>query len=564
MKNFLSTGAAVILTLGSDLFQKKIFQEEIDRNYELINLKYLPSICQIKSLNPDLIILNLHGQKNEALDHFIKLGREIKNQYGSDLPVICICSENLKKQLNNYHFERIWHTNVTPSQILEEINDLLGKSRNQKQLWDALAKLEDFKNNVHREMEQASIFQGALFNQAIARTNLQVAYHYLFQKEIGGDFFKIFDLSASHVGILIGDVRGRGAGAALLTGFILGELYTMNSEKQRILWAPPLLLAHLSESIYSHNQMSELCLTAWYGVLELPSGKLEYARAGHPMPLYIDPIGREAHFIEGGSGFPLGIFPGMTYRNNQVQLPLQARLLLYTDGLINQKDVYGAQINPNWLRDCFSASYLQNKTWKDTPAILDSTFTDLAQGADPIDDRVILCCEIPPVNQAYIEIAPKEGNEKSESLLAKIEANHLEMVLEQIMGSLPKELEAEILNEFELSIEEILNKACTQVQKARLIAASQEQKPQAKGFTVNWWVHSDRLDVSIRLDKYALPWCYIPDIKSKEENKIEIASLILYFDNIHASNDGMEISMSKWNKNSVGSIPDGNLKQQKS
>lgn len=538
MKNFLQTGTSIILILGSDPFSKKSLLENISQNYELINLKYLPSFCQIESLNPSLIILNLYGQKKENLEHFLKLSQKIKEQYGSNLPIICLCAESLKKQINNFHFERVWHNPNNLEQVLSQINDLVEASKKNKQLWETLNQLEDFKKKVNRELEQASIFQGALFNQAIARTNLPVAYHYFFQREIGGDFFRIFDLSVSHVGILIGDVRGHGAGAAVLMGFILGELYAISSEKQRILWHPSQLLAHLSESIYSHNQMSELCSTAWYGVLDLTSGSLEYARAGHSLPLAANCEDKKVDFIEGGSGFPLGIFPGMTYRNHHLKLSPQSRLLLYTEGLLNQKDIQGNPLYANWLKDCFAEYYAQNKYCKDLPALIDSSFTDLCKGAEASDDRIILACEVPTCNQAYIKVTPSE--KKHDSLLSQIEINDSELVLEQIINCLSENLDSETKIEFEIGLEELLNKSCAQVQKGRLVSVAQNQEPKAEGFLISWWIHADRLDISIRLDNGSLPWCY-----SKEENKIEQASLIFYFDNIQANNDGIEISMSK-------------------
>ncbi len=533
-----------VLVLGSNPFEKKSLKGDNSEKYEIINLKYLPSLCQIDSLKPDLVIVNLQGQKKESFEHLVSLCKEIRNEHGAILPLVCISSETQRKQIANLEFDKLWNTNVTSNQIFDEVGDLIANSIQQKELFKALNELEDFKNSVNREMEQASIFQGALFNQAIARTNLKSAYHYLFQKEIGGDFFRIFELSASHVGILIGDVRGRGAGAALLTGFILGELYAISSEKQRILWSPAQLLARLSESIYSHNKMSELCSTAWYGVVDLVNGTIEYARAGHSMPLCICPGDQEARSIEGGSGFPLGIFPGMTYRNHRIKLPFNSRILVYTDGLINQKDTSNVALNPNWLQECFSESYKKGKPVRDIPAILDATFTDLSQGADPNDDRVILCCEISQVNQAYVRVVPKV--ETKDGLLGQIQPDNIALTIDQILSCLPQDLDPETVSEFELALEELMNKGSSQVQKARLIASSQEQDCQAEGFTLSWWIHQDRLDLSLSLDKCSIPWSYVSDPKGRDCDKIEGASsLIFFYDNLQVSSDGLEISMSK-------------------
>jgi serine phosphatase RsbU (regulator of sigma subunit) len=535
----------ILLVLGSNPFERKGFKEFKADNYEIINLKYLPSLCQVTSLSPDLVLVNLHGQKDETLSHLIALCREIKGQYGEKLPLVCLSSESLHKQLHEIDFAKLWNTAISPRQISSEIGDILNSNKNQKQLWNTLEQLENFKNSVHRELEQASIFQGALFNQAIARTNLKTAYHYLFKNEIGGDFFKVFDLSVSHAGILIGDVRGRGAGAALLTGFILGELYAISSEKQRILWSPPQLLAHLSESIYQHNKMSELCATAWYGVIDLTSGKISYARAGHPTPLYISSNSQEAHQVEGGSGFPLGIFPGMTYRSHQMKIPLGSRIVLYTDGLLNQKDINTSPLSASWLQDCLNKAHKESRPLKDLPAIVDSTFTDLCKGAEVSDDRLILCCELATVNEAYVRVTP-EAYLEEESKLAQIQFDQIQIMLDQVIATFESKLSAEDLNEFEIALLELMNKAQAQVNKAWLIANTIGQECKAEGFTLNWWIHQDRVDISVTLDNGSIPWIYARECRGNEFDKLEDASgLVLFFDNIQVSNNGMEISMNK-------------------
>ncbi|MDX1920838.1 MAG: PP2C family protein-serine/threonine phosphatase [Candidatus Caenarcaniphilales bacterium] len=554
VENKKDTKQPLILLLGNNCFEKKSSSKKNKvEDYEIINLQYLPTLGQIEGLAPDLLIINLQGKRDTYAREYLKLSSDVNQKFGEGLPIVCIATDSAKKNLKGEIFKKVWNPSIEYGKAFEEVDELVKASRNQKKLWSTLNELEKFKQAIYKEFEQASIFQGALFNQAISKTNLHTAYHYLFRKEIGGNYFKVFDLSASHVGILIGDVRGEGAAAALLMGFILGELYSMSSSKDRILWSPSELLARLSESIYSHNKMSELCSSAWYGVLDLTSGKLNYARAGHPSPMYSEGgKGSEAHYIDGGSGFPLGIFPGMTYRDHQIQLPPQAFLLFYTDGLLNQKDRDNQSINSNWLFDHFSEICREDKPVKDIPALVDATFTDLSHGCDPNDDRAILACRIPSVNQSYVKVIPDEvlqeslENEANPSRLNQIEKNYLQLSINQLLETLPKNLEVDVSEEFELAIQELFFKANTQVQRARLIANSQKDLCSAKGFNVSWWLHEDKIDLSIKLDEGSIPWSYVPYPSSEEAAIVEVASsLMFFFDNIQVNSDGLEISMSK-------------------
>lgn len=552
VENKKETKQPLVLLLGNNYFNKKSNGKKSSlENFEIVNLQYLPTVGQIEGLAPDLLIINLQGKRDSYAREYLKLSSDAKQKFGDALPIICIAPESSKKNFKGEVFKRIWSTSIEYDEALEDLEELVNSTRNQKKLWSTLKELEKFKQAIYKEFEQASIFQGALFNQAISKTNLQTAYHYLFRKEIGGNYFKVFDLSVSHVGILIGDVRGEGAAAALLMGFILGELYSMSSIKDRILWSPSELLARLSESIYSHNKMSELCSSAWYGVLDLTTGKLSYSRAGHPTPMYsAGGKGSQAHFIDGGSGFPLGIFPGMTYRDHQIQLPPLASMLFYTDGLLNQKDGENQSINSHWLFDHFSEICRENKSVKDIPAFVDATFTDLSHGTDPNDDRAILACRIPSVNQSYVKVVLdepcSEDSQSNVSRLNQIERNHLQLSVNHLLDTLPNNLEQEVLDEFELAFQELFFKANTQVHRARLIANSQKDICSAKGFMVSWWLHEDKIDLSVRLDNGAIPWSYVPYPSSEEAlNSEASASLMFFFDNIHVNSDGMEISMSK-------------------
>ncbi|MFN5540147.1 MAG: PP2C family protein-serine/threonine phosphatase [Candidatus Melainabacteria bacterium] len=555
------TKLTLLLVLGEDIFKSSKnrtanlgkLDQNLNNNYEILSLKYSPSLCQIESLDPDIVILNLNDNRaQEDLEHLFGLCNEIKDKYGTNIPLACITNKSSRKLIKETDFDSIWDFEANHDYIYDGIKDLLIQSEKQKSLWNTLNQLENFKNTITKELEEASIFQGALLNQAVARTNLRTAHHCFFSKEVGGDFFRVFEISPSHAGILIGDVHAKGISAALLTGFILGSLYTISSTKQSLLSAPSELLGYLSESIYSHNNMSELSATAWYGVLNLTSGKLIYARAGHPVPLRCK-VGDEqaAIFLEGGSGFPLGMFPGMTYRNYEYQLEDYSRVLLYTDGLTNQKDIHSNPISATWLEEVFHKICQAKKPLRDIPALLDSEFTNLSMGATSTDDRIILCLEYNAPESCHIKSTP--------------DSEAIESVIDSILAKCPPALDPEIKSDFEIAIGELIMKANNQIQKAKLISSVQNDKSQndklqneqnskckAEGFKISWWMHKDRLDISICLDEGSIPWSYIPSFKALtalgESNRVDVdnvASLTFFFENIQINASGYEISMSK-------------------
>jgi sigma-B regulation protein RsbU (phosphoserine phosphatase) len=539
-----STKSSVLLVLGENPFSDEKFKKsKKTETFETVNLKYLPDFNQLEGLTPEIVYINYDSFKESNYPKLNKLCDEIKNHYGNNVPILVSVSEKNKNKINKRSLDQILENSINLEAAYTQLLQFINENKQQRELLNTIQELEEFKNDIHKELELASIFQGSLFNEAIARTNLKTAYHYLFKKEIGGDFFRIFELSVSHVGIMIGEVRGRGSAGALLTGFILGELFALNNDKHRVLWSPSELLSRLSESIYSHNKNSEFYATAWYGVLNLTNGKLIFSRAGHPSPIICSVKNQECEIdcLHDGNGFPMGTFPGMTYRESSIKIEQTSKILFHTDGLLNQKDINGNPLDQNWLFNSFKEICLQNKPLKDIPALIDSTFTDLSKGAEPFDDRVILCCEIGTKNQSYVKVIDKSLNERN-----YLGYDSSSLTIDQILGSLSKDIESDLLNEFEIALQEIFFKANTQIQKAKLIALETNSPIQAEGFTVSWWVHNDRLDLSVQLDDGAVPWAYTNSLYSNQAEDLEgLAPLLLFYDNIQINHQGLEVSMSK-------------------
>ncbi|WP_239380000.1 MULTISPECIES: SpoIIE family protein phosphatase [unclassified Frankia] len=148
--------------------------------------------------------------------------------------------------------------------------------------------------------------------------------------EVGGDWFDVIDLGAGRVGLVIGDVMGRGVRAAA----IMGQLRTAVRTCARLELSPYEVLT-LLDSIVCEIDEGQIA-TCIYAVVEPHTGLLTLANAGHPPPLVVAPDGLVSRlYMEAGT--PLGLGRG-DIREYTVRLHRGALLVLFTDGLVESRD----------------------------------------------------------------------------------------------------------------------------------------------------------------------------------------------------------------------------------
>ena len=146
-------------------------------------------------------------------------------------------------------------------------------------------------------------------------------------KEVGGDFYDFYKLDDNTVAFLAADVSGKGIPAAMFMmtaktiikdlaegGMAVNDIFTKANEK-------------LCES----NE-SGMFVTAWMGILDLTTGCLKFANAGHNPPLIKRATG-EFEYLKTRAGFVLAGMDGIRYRTGELTLSPGDRLFLYTDGV---------------------------------------------------------------------------------------------------------------------------------------------------------------------------------------------------------------------------------------
>ncbi|MCR4863053.1 MAG: SpoIIE family protein phosphatase [Ruminococcus sp.] len=146
-------------------------------------------------------------------------------------------------------------------------------------------------------------------------------------KEVGGDFYDFFLIDDDHLGLVMADVSGKGVPAALF--MMMSKILVSNFAMMG--GSPAKVLEQVNTQICKNNE-EEMFVTVWFGVLEISTGKVTAANAGHEYPIVKKADGSFELFKD-KHGFVIGGMEGMRYKDYEFTLEKGSTLFLYTDGV---------------------------------------------------------------------------------------------------------------------------------------------------------------------------------------------------------------------------------------
>ena len=150
------------------------------------------------------------------------------------------------------------------------------------------------------------------------------------EAEVGGDWYDVIPLARGGVGLVMGDVAGKGLAAASMVGQLRSALRAYALENHN----PATVVEQLNRLVWAEADDSQMA-TLLYAVVDPADSAVRWVNAGHPAPLLVAGEA-EPRFLEGGSSVPLGVLPFPTYREVSAPMDPGSTIVLYTDGLVER------------------------------------------------------------------------------------------------------------------------------------------------------------------------------------------------------------------------------------
>ena len=216
------------------------------------------------------------------------------------------------------------------------------------------------RNKLEFDLRLASSIQRYLLPENLPQTaSLEFAVKYLPQQLIGGDFYDFFKLPHGKIGVVIGDVSGKGIPAAILMALCQTKLrYIAMSGK-----SPAQTLCLLNSEMV-HAMRSDMFITIIYLVIDPKSGEAKFARAGHEPPLLARADSDEAAQPLKSSGMALGMVSEEIFDEVMEDASFKMNsgdvLVLYTDGLTEAANPEGGEFTAKKLAQTISTLRSRN------------------------------------------------------------------------------------------------------------------------------------------------------------------------------------------------------------
>ena len=242
------------------------------------------------------------------------------------------------------------------------------------------------KERIGAELELANRIQAsALPKEFPSRKEFSVYASMTPAKMVGGDFYDFFMIDEEHLGLVIADVSGKGVPAALFM-MVSSALIRQTTAGQ---YSPAKILQSVNRQICARNP-EEMFVTVWLGILEIATGKLTAANAGHEYPM-LKRTGESFELLKDRHGLVVGAMDGVPYIDYEVKLEPGAKLFVYTDGVSEAVNESLVQFGTDRILESLRSS--EEGTPREILEAVNHAVNEFAGDAPQFDDLTMMCVE---------------------------------------------------------------------------------------------------------------------------------------------------------------------------
>lgn len=242
------------------------------------------------------------------------------------------------------------------------------------------------KGRIEGELQTARHIQMSMIPKTFPafpeRTDIDIFATLKPAKEVGGDLYDFF-IRHEKLYMCIGDVSGKGVPASLLMAVTRSLFRTVTNNESN-----PAKITSLINNSMTEENVENMFVTLFIGVLDLPTGQFNYCSAGHCEPIIMN---TEAAFLPCNPNAPVGIDAGFGYKGQETVIMPGSTIFLYTDGLTEAEDVDKKQFGEKQMLD------IANRCIKDSCAKpnviineMENAVHSFVKDAEPSDDLTMM------------------------------------------------------------------------------------------------------------------------------------------------------------------------------
>ncbi len=283
---------------------------------------------------PDLILMDVEMPRMDGYEACKIIKEQSQNSF---TPIIFITSKRdlqsmktgLKAGAEDYLTKPF-----ESEELLARVQAVLRTKKLYNQLMEAYALIDRERDTI------AQIQKSLICKELPTIPGFNFFADYQASAKASGDYYDFIRIDDEHLGVLVADVSGHGSPAAVIMAMMRVLLRSFLSKVH----SPKEALETLNSTL-CENQESGHFITAFYGVIHLPSRNMKYASAGHNPPLLIEYETEVFQRLDTQKGFPLMIHCQNEIEEREILLPKNSKLVCYTDGLTEARgkgtDMYG-------------------------------------------------------------------------------------------------------------------------------------------------------------------------------------------------------------------------------
>ncbi len=217
-------------------------------------------------------------------------------------------------------------------------------------------------------------------------------------KEVGGDFYDFYLLDETHLAFVVADVSGKGIPGAM---FMMTSKTLIKSHAESGL-AVNDVFTEVNAQLCENNEAG-MFVTAWMGVLDLETGLIRYANAGHNPPVVRHKDG-SYEYLKGRANFVLAGMEGVRYKEQQLQLQQGDEIYLYTDGVTEAHDINKQLFGEDRL--LVSLNETKGMTVDEICRKVKADVDSFQGEAEQFDDITMLCVRLNEVENKMLSVKP--------------------------------------------------------------------------------------------------------------------------------------------------------------